>query len=290
MKVLFAYDGSECAAAAIDDLYRAGLPDNTRFVVLSIEEDCSMPPSNLKTLEAIEDIDRREDYLALARCAAARMRWFHQGWKIEVEVGRGSPAKGIIEKAVQSKPDLIVIGSHGRAAPGGAYFGSVAQKVLREAPCSVRIARGRYVVPDSPARIIVGIDGSMDVNRAVKAVFSRNWPEGTEIRMVNGMVKTTAASAGLPHAQAANSIGGESAETWKAIGSALTTLNSMGLKVSVIAKHVEPAHLLCAEAERWRADCIFVWSRDRGALDRSSVSAEVAANADCSVEVIRIME
>jgi hypothetical protein len=47
--------------------------------------------------------------------------------------------------------------------------------------------------------------------------------------MVNGVVKTMAAAAGLPHMQVANSIVRERADEWKAIGSALTTLNSVGL-------------------------------------------------------------
>jgi nucleotide-binding universal stress UspA family protein len=159
--------------------------------------------------------------------------------------------------------------------------------VLREAPCSVRIVRGRYVVPDFPVRIVIGVDGAMDANGAVKAVSSRKWPKGTEVHLVNGVVKTMTVAADLAHAQEANLIVRERADEWKAIGSALTTLNSAGLKVSVIAKGEEPAELLCGEAENWRADCIFVGTRGMSRLDRYSVSAEVAASAYCSVEVIR---
>ncbi|MCI0392782.1 MAG: universal stress protein [Acidobacteria bacterium] len=287
MKVLFAYNGSECADAAIDDLHRAGLPENTHFVVLSIEEDWLLFPSSL---EDIGNVERRREYLALARRAAARMRWFHQDWNIEVEIGRGSPAAGIVEKANQLKSDLIVLGSHGREEPVGAFFGSVSQKVLQEAPCSVRIARGRYVAPDSPARIIIGVDGSMSANEAVKVVSSRNWPKGTEVRLVNGMVKTMPAAAGLVHPQVANSIVTENVRAEEAIDSALTILGSAGLNASFIAKAEEPKQLHCSEAESWRADCIFVGSRGMGRLEHSSVSAEVAANAYCSVEVIRTPE
>ena len=40
-------------------------------------------------------------------------------------------------------PDLIVVGSHGRSALGRFMLGSVSQKVVTEAHCSVRVARGR---------------------------------------------------------------------------------------------------------------------------------------------------
>lgn len=287
MKVLFAFDGSECAEAAIDDLHRAGLPENTRLVVLSIEEDWALSPSKP---EGVENIERRKEFLARARRAAARIRWFHQGWDIDVEVAKGSPATMIIERARQLKCDLIVLGSHGRKAPVGAIFGSVAQKVLQEAPCSVRITRGRYVVPGCPVRLIIGMEGQKSADESVKVVTSRNWPKGTEIRVVNGVLKSMPAAAGFVHALVANSIARKNVRMLKAreeVDSALTMLRSTGLKTSFMVKDEEMKQLLCSEAENWRADCIFVESREMESLDRSSLSAVVAANAFCSVEVIR---
>jgi nucleotide-binding universal stress UspA family protein len=286
MKVLFAYDGSECAEAAIDDLYRAGLPEHTRLVVLSIEEDWSLPPS--RSIE-IEDIDKRKEHLARARRAAARMRWFHQDWEIEVEVAKGSPSAVITERARQLKSDLIVLGSHGREAPVGAIFGSVAQKVLQEAPCSVRIARGRYMMPHCPVRLIIGVDGPLNADEVVNIVSSRRWPKGTEIRLVNAMAKSIPATAGFMHASVANSIGRKNERASRAresFDSALSILRSTGLKTSFIAKDGELNQLLCSEAESWRVDCIFVGSRRMD--NHSSVSLEVAANAYCSVEVIKL--
>jgi nucleotide-binding universal stress UspA family protein len=64
MKILVAYDGSECADAALDDLQRAGLPSDAQIKVLSIIENWLPPPS---ALEIIEHIDRDQEYLALAR-------------------------------------------------------------------------------------------------------------------------------------------------------------------------------------------------------------------------------
>ncbi|MCI0662027.1 MAG: universal stress protein [Acidobacteria bacterium] len=287
MKVLFAFDGSECAEAAIDELHRAGLPENARLVILSIEEDWVSPPSKP---EGIENIDRRKELLARARRAAARMRWFHQGWDIVVEVAKGSPAAVIIERAGELKCDLIVLGSHGREAPVGAIFGSVAQKVLLEAPCSVRITRGRYVIPDCPVRLIIGMDGLKSADRSVKVVSSRKWPEGTEIRLVNAMVKTMPAAAGFVHSLVANSIVRKNVKVLKAreeVDSVLKMLRSTGLKTSFMAKDEEMKQLLCGEAESWRADCIFVEAREMDRFDHSSISDEVAANAFCSVEVVR---
>src|SRR5687767_1588379 len=42
MKVLIAYDESECAKAALEDLKNAGLPANTEAVVLMVTENWSL--------------------------------------------------------------------------------------------------------------------------------------------------------------------------------------------------------------------------------------------------------
>jgi nucleotide-binding universal stress UspA family protein len=39
MKILIAYDGSECADSALDDLRRAGLPPDAQIKVLSVVEN-----------------------------------------------------------------------------------------------------------------------------------------------------------------------------------------------------------------------------------------------------------
>jgi nucleotide-binding universal stress UspA family protein len=64
----------------------------------------------------------------------------------------------------------------------------------------------------------------------------------------------------------------------------------VGLQVSTLVKQEDPKQLLCEEAERWGADCIFVGAKGVGRLERlliGSVSSAVAARAHCSVEVIR---
>jgi nucleotide-binding universal stress UspA family protein len=43
----------------------------------------------------------------------------------------------ILATAEQTKADLIVMGTHGRHGVGRALLGSVAEKVVRAAPCPV---------------------------------------------------------------------------------------------------------------------------------------------------------
>jgi nucleotide-binding universal stress UspA family protein len=100
-------------------------------------------------------LEEEKNSLALAKRAQSRIQQLFPDWKVLVDAGIGSPGREIIARADEWLPDLIVVGSHGRAALGELFFGSVSQKVVNEARCSVRVARGRIVEPHMPARPIV---------------------------------------------------------------------------------------------------------------------------------------
>jgi nucleotide-binding universal stress UspA family protein len=61
--------------------------------------------------------------------------------RISTEAGSGDPAEEIIGTAKSRKVDLIVMGSRGHGRLAGLLLGSVAQKVLAHAPCSVLVVR-----------------------------------------------------------------------------------------------------------------------------------------------------
>jgi universal stress protein A len=58
-------------------------------------------------------------------------------------VETGSPAEEIVKAAMNWPADLIVIGSHGRTGARRAFLGSVAEAVMRQAPCPVLVVRGK---------------------------------------------------------------------------------------------------------------------------------------------------
>ena len=64
------------------------------------------------------------------------------GMQIHLEVAIGAePADEIVQAAVDTDADLILLGSHHRKAVARMVLGSVAEKVLHRAPCSVLIAQ-----------------------------------------------------------------------------------------------------------------------------------------------------
>jgi nucleotide-binding universal stress UspA family protein len=286
MKILVAYDGSECADAALDDLRRAGLPADAQIKVLSVVESWLPPPSGL---EIIEHIARAQEYLVLARRGGIRLVSMEPGWEVKSESGAGSPATVIIEKADEWGADLIVVGSHGRTALGQFFFGSVSQKVLHEARRSVRVARGRIEEPDTPVRLIIGVDGSKGAEAAVETVAARKWPAGSEARIVNATWAAPQITSHRMVDRITKWILEEKTRIKKMIDEAAAKLSAAALRTDAVVKEEEPKRLLIAEAESWGADCIFVGARGMGRVERfllGSVSSAVAARAHCSVEVV----
>jgi nucleotide-binding universal stress UspA family protein len=63
-----------------------------------------------------------------------------------------APALAIAEYAKKAGVDLIVMGTHGRGAMAHLFMGSVAERVVRTAPCPVLTVRNpqhEFVVPDA---------------------------------------------------------------------------------------------------------------------------------------------
>ena len=60
---------------------------------------------------------------------------------LSVRVVQGDPAATIVETARNDSADLIVMGTHGRSGLEHLALGSVAEKVVRHAPCPVLTVR-----------------------------------------------------------------------------------------------------------------------------------------------------
>lgn len=293
MKILIAYDGSECADAALADLKRAGLPKKVEAHVLSVFAEWMPVPASYGMVETgftkyVEEWEKGA--LAMAQRARTVLKSSFPDWEVHAEAATGSPAGLILDKAEELKSDLIVVGSHGRTALGRLFLGSVSQKVLHAARGTVRIARGRAEEAEEPIRLIVGVDASKGAEAAVKAVAARHWPNGSEARIVNGLPVLPAVGAEYAAAALLEWIADEKARVGEAVEKAIGRLKGAGLTVSKAMKQEGARQLLINEAETWRADCIFVGAQGRGVVERfliGSVSSFVAAHAHCSVEVVR---
>ena len=311
MKLLIAYDGSESADSALDDLIHAGLPANGEALVLTVAE-VWLPPPPPSAAEIVEmathakgPLGLERKYMAssqavidadkLAARAAERIQANFPNWKVNHEAAWGSPTWELFSKAEEFGADLILVGSHGRSGLGRLFLGSISQWLLNEAPCSVRIARGRLDEPDFPVRLIVGVDGSDNANLALEQVAGRDWPEKSEVRVVAVYheLEPTVAGELVPIVGSfVDECNKEEMNNSRQLAeNSAKVLRAKGLRAEAVVKAGDPKQVLVEFAEEWRADCIFLGATGlSNRLERfllGSVAGAVAVRAHCSVEVVR---
>jgi nucleotide-binding universal stress UspA family protein len=306
MKILFAYDGSECADAALQDLKWAGLGADAEVLVMSLadvfvpppagEADEPLPPYMPDSVKRAHELARKqlEEAAALAKRASEQIKSMFPRWRVSHGAEADSPAWALIRRADQWNPDLIVMGARGLSVFGGRLIlGSISQRVLYEARCSVRVARGSSQKIGKPIRLLAGVDNSPDSNAMVDAISEREWPLGTEVGLL-AVVDTVMAIAPGPNGSDLKWIEVGEEENWDQVrevfAAAAEKLRRAGLHTEVLVRRGNPADEILQEAHTWDADCIFVGARGTRGIDRlllGSVSAAVSARAHCSVEVVR---
>lgn len=308
MKILVAYDGSECADAALEDLRSAGLPKRAEAIVISLADVFLPPPINEEVdntfpMYVPAGVRRAHERAArelketesLAQRASERIKQSFPEWQVRHEALADSPTWAVIKKADDWKADLIVVGAHGHSVLGGRLIlGSVSQRVLYEAGCSVRVARGQRRAANSPLRLLIGVDNSSYSNAAVDAVYRREWPTGTQVRLL-AVVDTVMAitpDPAQPSIMKWIEVGDE--DNWDVVREifepSAVKLRSAGLEAAVMIRRGDPKGEIIEEAESWKANCIFVGAKGMRGIDRlllGSVSSAVSARAHCSVEVVR---
>lgn len=140
--MLVPHDWSTSADQALEyAMHMAGL-FQARLTVLhvmqpvplaGVDVGVALPENYLQALEA--DAQQSMD-AALARVTAA-------GLTAESVMMYGVPWQVIVDTAGASQVDLIVMGTHGRTGLTHFLLGSVAERVVRHAPCSVLVVRSR---------------------------------------------------------------------------------------------------------------------------------------------------
>jgi nucleotide-binding universal stress UspA family protein len=72
--------------------------------------------------------------------------------RVETHLRQGVADADICQFARTGHFDLIVMGTHGRRGLSHALLGSVAERVLRAAPCPVLTLRAEYAAPEKNPR------------------------------------------------------------------------------------------------------------------------------------------
>jgi nucleotide-binding universal stress UspA family protein len=303
MKVLIAYDGSTSADGAIEDLRRAGLPQNTEALVICVAGARLAMPGTAEHAAGDSDhswTTKLAEAEWLAAEATKRIRSSFPQWAVSLEALWGDPAKMILQTSGWWHPDLIVVGSHGRTRIRRLFLGSVSSDLVHNAACSVRVARASgSFLSRSPIRIIIGNDGSCEADAVIRSVAARSWPDQTEAKIVSVVqtlvpVPVTTFEASTFVQEPAYSVIREADERLRfrlanVAAESVNALRRAGLTATSTVVEGDPREVILAEAALTEADAVFVGARGLGRMERlllGSVSTHVA-HAHCTVEVVR---
>jgi nucleotide-binding universal stress UspA family protein len=284
MKLLIAHDGTNRIDETLDDLRRAGLPRDAMARALSAVQIMAPTPETMIGInQTFTPLESGVEETVKQSCR--RLREIFPEWEIQGIAAIGPLTLEVLDQADEWKPDLIVVGGDGHSLLERLFSGNVSLILVQQAPCSVRVARSRPEGGDPHPRLLIGVDGSEYAEAAAREVAARNWPAGAEVRLVTAIGPFF----NLP----TNLLESEFERARLIQQSIADTLRGAGLDVSQVVKEEDAAKMILREAESWRADCVFVGQRGLGFMKRmlfGSVSSTVAAQAPCSVEVVRVDE
>lgn len=144
--ILLPTDGSECSAKATAYALSFAKQYGGRVVALHVIDQRWEEQTRIVFAEVGQDLTQkiRAGYeeearriLRIVTDAAALA-----GVPAETRVLTGIPSEDIVRLARELPADLIIMGTHGRAGMSHLLLGSVAEKVVRRAPCPVLTVRG----------------------------------------------------------------------------------------------------------------------------------------------------
>ena len=138
-KILCPVDHSECSYLALKYAISLALKDEAKLYLMHVIDsrlyDTEMYKLSPYKLNEIDESKIRTDLMKSLPEGTTDVL------EVETIVVKGVPFNEIINAATEISVDLIVIGTHGRTGISHVMLGSVAEKVVRKAPCPVLTVR-----------------------------------------------------------------------------------------------------------------------------------------------------
>lgn len=153
MNLLLATDGSPDSVAAVEFLHTLRFPLNSHLTILHVVKKSfthlepvlntyRTPRADVYQLAGdLQGLERREGTKLLQETRAALGS---SDLKIKERLASGNEAQEILKAAQILRIDLIVMGSKSLAGLRRFFLGSVSDKVVHGAPCSVAVIRHHH--------------------------------------------------------------------------------------------------------------------------------------------------
>lgn len=202
-----------------------------------------------------------------------------------IDVGRDYAQ--IVERAREWRADLVVVGSHGHTGLKHWLLGSVAERVVRHAPCPVLVAR-----PSVAGAVLAATDLSDPSLPAIEAGAREAARRGTKLVVVHA-VQTREGDAAMGLLGALPALDPPDVrESRRALASQIINgaLARFGAKAEVVVADEDALTEITRLAQSLPAELVVIGTKGRTGLARvalGSVAAGVVEHTHCSVLVVR---
>lgn len=144
MKILIPTDGSQLAEHALKSVAASPWPAGSQFKVIACPEFPILigdfPSYSQEPIGEMIKISEDHCQEAVEK-ASAILKAAGIAFQFEITEPKDTPAHAILAAAAAWKPDLIILGSHGRRGMDRLFLGSISESVAMHAHCSVELVR-----------------------------------------------------------------------------------------------------------------------------------------------------
>lgn len=260
--ILVALDGSPLAEQALAYADRLGEAASAQLVLSRVM------PLNI--------IEPAEDDLALADESRSYLQRIGneltaRGRQVKTITDWGEPAACIVEQLETHQADLVVMGTHGRSAPGRWLYGSVADAVLRTSPVPVVLVPPAAMTPwpsRGLTRILVPLDGSDLAEAALAPATELAKTFGSEILLLEVVPFPPYPLYGDGAMMAAFDPEKELADSETYLAGVAARLRAAGIQVRTWAELANPAIAIAEVASSEKADLIAMATHGRSGFAR----------------------
>lgn len=149
-KILFPTDFSKSSDYALQYAISIATAFKAKLYILHVIEGAHREDYFLVLTLTSEEIEKKLKEEAQKNLEKLVSKNLSQEIEFETSVKSGTPFVEIIRAAKQESIDLIVMSSHGKSGISEILIGSVAERVMRKAPCPVLVVKPKdfkFVMP-----------------------------------------------------------------------------------------------------------------------------------------------
>ena len=305
MNILFATDGSAHAHAAAATLQRLPVPTTSTLTILTV-----ITPTHLAMATDIDALDREafDRLYSIQRQAAEQLLaqtatgFETTDWTVRTMLREGNVAQQIFDTIEELGTQLVVVGARGLSGMARFFLGSVSQKLVKYAPCSVLVGKLPHdevstptpsptVSADARLRMVLAYDDSASSQEIVHTLAALPLRDTDEITITTVLTLVTSyrldimqqlSAAWQDEKRAAQDELDRIAQILRDATAAVVTTQ--------LREGADASEEIMTAAKEAEADLIVIGHRGRGSVERyllGSVANRVAHYAPCTVWVVR---